>query len=71
MAAGSAMTTISTPSQRSAPRQPTACVRALATSGTSAPPRPMPRYAMPIALPRALSNQRDSSTWFGSGPPST
>jgi hypothetical protein len=46
-------------------------MRAVAISGTSVPPIPMPRYAKPIALPRFLSNQRASNTWFGSGPPQT
>jgi hypothetical protein len=70
-AAGSATRIISTPSARMAPRHPNEVVSQPASSGTSAPPTPIPRYAMPMARPRALSNQRESSTWFGSGPPRT
>ena len=62
---------ISTPSSWRATRHPNALTSAADRMGTIAPPMPMPKYATPIALPRAASNQRDSSTWFGSGPPQT
>ena len=52
-------------------RQPTRAVNHADSSGTIAPPTPMPRYAMPMTLPRVLSNQRETSTWHGSGPPHT
>src|ERR671924_96123 len=68
---GNATMMIRTPSACSAPCQPTARVSHTARNGTSAPPRPMPRYATPIARPRPPVNQRDSRTWFGNGPPHT
>ena len=44
-------------------------VSACATSGTSAPPDADPEVGDAHRRPRPASNQRDSSTWFGSGPP--
>src|SRR5713226_4865427 len=70
-AAGRAISRINRPNVRSAACQPKCRTSVCEIYGTAAPPNPIPKYANPIAFPRDLLNQRDNSTWFGSGPPHT
>ncbi len=68
-AIGKAIAIISKPSIIKALCHPKFSVSARAIWGTSIPPTPIPMQAIPIAFPRALSNHRAMSTWFGNGPP--
>src|SRR5690606_25061817 len=66
---GSEITSMANPSTISDDRQSICAFNHFAAWGTSIPPTPIPRYAIPIILPRDLSNHREVSTWLGSGPP--